>query len=86
MSKPNQTTEEENKLLLAADKEKRAVFHMAAEFCVLGVFQEMLNLAKEFLTTEDVMKLLVATDNERRTVWQILALCGKVNSLQKIWN
>jgi hypothetical protein len=86
LSKANQTTEGENKLLLATDKEERAIFHVAAVFCVLGLFQGMLNLAKEILTTEEVMKLLLATDNERRTVWEVLAFCGKVNSLQKIWN
>ena len=61
------------KLLLTTDNEGRTVFHVAASFSKVEIFQEILKSAKENLTREEVNKLLSATDNEGRTVFHVAA-------------
>jgi hypothetical protein len=39
---------------------------MAADFCEIEVFQEILNWANGNLTREEVNRLLLATDKEER--------------------
>ena len=57
-------------MLLATNKVRRTVFHEAAGSEKIGIFQEILNCAKETLTRDEVNKLYVATDNKGRTVFQ----------------
>jgi aminoglycoside N3'-acetyltransferase len=54
LAKENLTTKEVNKLLLATDNEGRTVFHLAADFYKLEVFQGILDWAKDNLTTEEI--------------------------------
>jgi len=66
-----------NKFLLAKYNEGRTVFHTTAIFSKLGVFQGLLNWAKNNITTVEVNKLLLATDNEGRTVFYVAAMFSK---------
>jgi hypothetical protein len=85
-AKYNLTREAVSKFFLDTDNEGRTVLHVATDFCELEVFQGIVNLAKEDITRDVVIKLLLATGNDGGTVWHVVAWCGKVNSLQKIWN
>ena len=59
---------------------------MAAGDNVIGMFQEILNCAKENLSREEVNKLLLATDNQERTVFHVAAGSYKIEIFQGILN
>jgi hypothetical protein len=59
---------------------------LAGNFYKLELLKQIMNWAKENVRRALVNKLLFATDNKGRTVWQVALCCGKINSLQKIWN
>jgi hypothetical protein len=61
-AKKNLTKEEANKLL-ATGNEGRTFRHVAAEFCLPDLFQQILNWAKYNLTTLEENKLFLTTDN-----------------------
>ena len=73
-------------MFVATDNEGRTVFHVAAGYYKIEMFQEILNCAKENLTREEVNKLLLATDNEGRTVFQEAVGFCEVEMFQQILN
>jgi hypothetical protein len=56
-------------LFLATDNEGRMVFHVAAVFSNIEVFQLILNMAKKNRTKEEVKKLILTTNNMVRMVF-----------------
>jgi hypothetical protein len=73
-------------LFLFTDNEERVVFHVAAAYCEVKVFQVILNWAKENLTKQEVNKLFLATDNEGRMVFHVAAVFSNVEIFQVIMN
>ena len=73
-------------MLLATYKEGRTVFHVAAMFCYLEVFEGIFNWAKKNLTTEKVNKLLLDTDNTGRTVFHMAAEFCELEVFEGIFN
>ena len=59
---------------------------MAVEGNALHILQEIFKWAQENLTKEELNKLLLATDHERMIAWHVVAMQGKLEIFQKIWN
>jgi hypothetical protein len=75
-----------NKFLLGTDSEVWTVFHVAAYFSILEVFQGIFNLAKYNLTRNEVCKLLSATNYIGWTVFYMAGTSSKLEVFQGIFN